>query len=311
MPPMFRSTRLTMRNDIRDQRWMFWGALPASLFLHLIIAALLVFGLPVSLLQPQKEEAISVELVPPPKPSGKAKVEPAPPAEKSKSGKSQEANVEIPPPTSDDAARQGPSPVLKPVFQFGEKDVGPRESPDGNSAEDGSPSPTALRKPDKQDLAEPPAVTAVEATSQAPQPGVPETSSTKPVDAAKVRKPLKLQEAKTLFSQTATGDPMATTAMRDVPRGVRAGQLCLTELREQLLNALPPYFPDLLPSFGLEGGSTTIEVLSTAFRANRQWYDLSYRCEVDTDAMKVVSFAYRVGDPVRRSEWKRRGLPSQ
>ena len=141
-------------------------------------------------------------------------------------------------------------------------------------------------------------MTAVEATSQAPQPGVPETSSTKPIDAAKVRKPLKLQEAKTLFSQTATGDPMATTAMRDVPRGVRAGQLCLTELREQLLNALPPIFPDLLPSFGLEGGSTTIEVLSTAFRADRQWYDLSYRCEVDTDAMKVMSFAFHVGDPV-------------
>ena len=52
MPPMFRSTSLTMGNDIQDQRWVFWGALPASLILHLIIAALLVFGLPVSLAQP-------------------------------------------------------------------------------------------------------------------------------------------------------------------------------------------------------------------------------------------------------------------
>ena len=59
------------------------------------------------------------------------------------------------------------------------------QSSGGNSVEDGSPSPTALRKPDKQDLAEPPAVTAVEATSKAPQSGVPETSSTKPIDAAK------------------------------------------------------------------------------------------------------------------------------
>ena len=121
---------------------------------------------------------------------------------------------------------------------------------------------------------------------------------------------LKLQEAKTLFSQTATGDLTATTAMRDMPRGVRAGRLCLTELREQLLNALPPYFPDLLPSDRLKDG-TVIEIPSAAFRANGQWYDLSYRCEVDTDATKVVSFAYRVGDPVPRSEWERRGLPSQ
>ena len=199
---------------------------------------------------------------------------------------------------------------VRPVFQFGEKDAGPRKSPDGNSAEDGSASPTALRNPDKQELAGPPALAAAEAMNKVPQPGAPETPATKPTDAAKAEGAPKLPEAKTLFSQTATGDPIATTAMRDVPRGVRAGRLCVTELREQLLNALPPYFPDLLPSDRLEDG-TVIEVPSAAFRANGQWYDLSFRCEVDTDATKVVSFAFRVGDPIPRSEWKRRGLPSQ
>ena len=132
----------------------------------------------------------------------------------------------------------------------------------------------------------------------------------KKAPAANVQSALKLHEAKTLFSQAATGDPIATTAMGGVSRGVRAGRLCLTELREQLLHALPPFFPDILPSHGLNNG-TIIEIPNTAFRADRQWYNLSFRCEVDTDATKVMSFAFHVGSPVPRSEWKRRGLPSQ
>jgi len=310
MSPMFHSTPVTMRNDIRDQRSVFRWALPGSLVLHLLIAALLMFGPSVSLSRPQEEQAITVDLVSPPKPSEKAEVEPSPPAEESKSGKPQEPNAEMPSSTSNDSARHEPSRVLRPVFQFGEKDVGPRESPDGNSTEDGSASPTALRNLDKQDLAEPPAVAAGEATNQAPQPGAPETPAPKPADAAKLQRPLKLQEAKTLFSRTATGNPIATTAIGNVPRGVRAGRLCVTELREQLLRASPPYLPDLLPSESRNDG-TTIEIPNTAFRANGQWYNLSYHCEVDADAMKVVSFAFHVGDPVPRSEWKRRGLPSQ
>jgi hypothetical protein len=46
-----------------------------------------------------------------------------------------------------------------------------------------------------------------------------------------------------------------------------------------------------------------------AFRADGRWYDLSYRCEIDADAMKVVSFAFDVGEPIPRSEWRKRGLP--
>jgi hypothetical protein len=77
-----------------------------------------------------------------------------------------------------------------------------------------------------------------------------------------------------------------------------------------LLHAAPPYFPDLLPSDRPKGG-TVIDVPGTAFRAFGQWFDLSYRCEVDKDATRVVSFAFQVGNPVPRSEWARRKLPSQ
>lgn len=313
MPPISHSTSVTMRDDIRDQRRVFRWALPASVVVHSLIAVLLIFGLPVSLSQPEKEEAIKVDLVPPPKPPEKTKAEPPPPAppppaQESKSEEPKKAEVEKPPPASKDAAQHEPAPALRPVFQFGEKDAGPRESPDGNSAEEGSESPTAQREPDKQDIAEPPAVAPLEAMNQAPQPAAPETPA--PADATKLQKSSKLQEAKRLFSRAATGGLIATTAMGSLPRGVRAGQLCVTELGQQLLNGSPPYFPERLPFDRLKDG-TVIEILNTAFRANGQWYNVSYRCEVDENATKVVSFAFRVGDTVPRSEWKRRGLPSQ
>jgi hypothetical protein len=36
---------------------------------------------------------------------------------------------------------------------------------------------------------------------------------------------------------------------------------------------------------------------------------MRFRCEVDADATKVVSFAYDVGDPVPRAQWRSRGFP--
>ena len=120
----------------------------------------------------------------------------------------------------------------------------------------------------------------------------------------------KLEEAKKLFSPSATGDAVATSAMADLPRSVRGGTLCVSELREQLLRASPPYFPDLLPSNPLPKG-TVIDVPDAAFRAGGRWLDLSFRCEVDADATRVVSFAFRVGAAIPRSQWQRRGFPPQ
>ncbi|SDR15981.1 protein of unknown function [Rhizobiales bacterium GAS191] len=274
---MFHSTPITMRAEAREHRWTRGLAWRASLVLHLLIAALLIFGPRESLPQPQ-EEAISVELVPPPEPSRNGKAE--------------------------------DFPVLKPVVQFGEKDVGPQLSPDGNSANDGSASPTAQHDPDKRDLAQPPAATTVKTTEEAPQPGAPQTPALRPEDAAKAQRASKLRVAKTLFSQKATGDPIATTAMGYVPRDVRVARLCATELKEQLLHGSPSYFPEILPFDRLKEGNV-IENAVAAFRSNWEWYDLSYRCEVDTDARKVVRFAFDVGKPLTPEEWRRRGLPSQ
>jgi len=46
-----------------------------------------------------------------------------------------------------------------------------------------------------------------------------------------------------------------------------------------------------------------------AFRSKRRWYDLSFRCELNPDQAAVVAFAFRVGEPVPKSQWAKLGLP--
>lgn len=303
-----------MINQARDQRWLLTWGFAASVVLHLLAAALLLFELPVSLPQPLEEEAIKVDLVPPPKTPEKAKAEPPPPAEKPKPEKPrqepeqpEQAKAEPPPAASKETAP--PAPALRPVIQFGEKDAGPRQALDGDSTEDGSSPPAALSEPDEKELAQPPTVTAAGAAIPVPPPGMPGTKAPKTAEPAEAQKTPKLQKAKKLFSTNATGDSIATTAMGDMPRGMRAGELCATEIRQQLLHASPPRLVGWFPRYELKGGNV-LETRRSAFSSGGQWYDLSFRCEVDADATKVVSFAFGIGNVVPPSEWKRRGLPS-
>jgi hypothetical protein len=295
-----------MSEDSRDPHWTRRWALPASLAVHALAIALLIFGLPVSLPHPQEDQAISVDLVPPPKPETPKKAPPAPPAEKQPPQKPDKTTAETPPPAENGAARPRPIPTLRPVFQFGERDAGPRKSTDGDRPEDPAKASAARDDLDKKTPSETEILTATSAGNADMQPAAPEKAS----KARKTLDRIKLQEAKKLFSRAATDDPRATTAMHNMPRDERGGWLCVTELRDQLLNASPPYFPDLLPAYRLTSG-TVMDIQRAAFRIHGEWYDLSYRCVLDNEATRVQSFAFHVGGPIPPSEWARRGLPTQ
>ncbi|MCO5064276.1 MAG: DUF930 domain-containing protein [Rhizobiaceae bacterium] len=302
---IFRITPITMSIYVTDQSKVSGWALPASVIVHLLIVVLLIFGLPISLPNLQSEQEIKVDFVKPPEPEKKAKADPPPSAEKPSPKKPPQAKNQTLPSASKDTAP--PLPVLKPVVRYGEQDVGPRESQDGNVAEDGSPSPAVKQNAKKQDQAKTPEPLTVKPLDEGSQPAAPENPAAKSASVAEVVSTPKLKQAKKLFSPKVNGDLTATIAMGGLPRSVRAGRLCVTELREQLRHASPPYNPDLLPSFQLQEG-TVMEIPNTAFRAEGRWYDLRYRCEVNREATQVVSFAFRVGNPVPPIEWARRGL---
>lgn len=321
-----------MKDNRPEQQWWKWSLL-ASILLNVLAAALI---LPRSLVSPLKEEqTITVELVqappaPPPKPKAeppkpaveapKPKVEtPKPKAEAPKPEpkaaasppvepeKSPKETTEKPSPSKEAEAPPSPLPSVKPVFLFGDKNQGPRQSLDGNSPENGSAMPSARPEPARQN---PPQILSV--TTPAMEEVLQGTTAkTPPLEGtAPIQPDAKLHQAKTLFSQDTTNDINATLAMGSMSPSERAGQLCFTELREQLLHASPAYVPEVLPLERHKQG-TVIEDSNAAFSSNSQWYDLSYRCEVDAKATKVVAFAFQVGNPVPRSAWKSRGFPSQ
>jgi len=341
------------------KRWgKLGGALAASVALHLAVLAVFLVKLPELLPQPEPEETVTVELVPPPKenkPEEQAKAEEPPPPEEEKAEeeKAEQAKAEEPPAPAEPPPSQGegqpvPLPVLRPVFEFGEKDSGPKQDMSGNASqeaakpppetqpqpEEAKPSQTAAEKPsasDEQPGSPPPdgikLPEVVVANPGAPEEGTagaesssetsvelsqvkpPSEPATQPAEVAEARPPSDLAEVSTLFSRSVTDDPFAMTAMAGLSRSERADQLCLTELREQLRHAGPQYRPVLLPSFTLEQG-TVLDIREAAFRTSSQWYELSFRCEVDEEVTKVVSFAFHVGDPIPKSEWERRGFPA-
>ncbi|WP_416795394.1 DUF930 domain-containing protein [Ciceribacter azotifigens] len=285
---------------------------------------------------PPKEEK---KEEPPPPPKEEKKEEPPPPPPK------QEEKKAEPPPVAAEGQPPGgrvPIPTLRPVFAFGEKDSGPREARDGNAAEE-----PAAKPPEEKPKLEPkpPTETAEKkepAAGAKPQPKIdlpkadmadetakpgagdlaaetiaaleeaapesPPKTEAKPNTPTEADVPNDLPEVKKLFSTAITDNPVAKTAMGDMPRDERAAELCVTELREQLRRASPPYRPELLPSFALKTG-TVLDVRNAAFRASARWYELRFRCELDANAMTVRSFAFAVGKEIPRSEWKSRGFP--
>ncbi|WP_105430117.1 DUF930 domain-containing protein [Neorhizobium sp. T6_25] len=367
------------RGDIR------WG-IPASILVHVVFAAALFFHLPVEQSEPQKEETVQVEIVPPPeepekpkpeekkaeekkpeeakpeetKPPEPAKQEeakkaepPPPPPEPPKQEEAKKAEPPPPPapeekpaePPPTEEAKKQPLPVLRPVFEFGEKDAGPKKSLTGNASKETTNPPADSKanaeavEPVKQAKEAPAVVEAPPANPvpddiQLPEVGIaaanglqngpiagtsPDATKTEIVTAPPIAspksdpsktppsgKPVELTEAKTLFSQSATGDTIATVAIAGMPRAFRAGELCSTELEAQLRNA--SYNVRSWPRPRLPKG-TVLDVQNVGFSANNQWYDLSFRCVIDEGATKVVSFAFKVGAPVPRSQWRARGFP--
>ncbi|WP_246752787.1 DUF930 domain-containing protein [Sinorhizobium sp. BG8] len=273
------------------ERWQIpgWGVI-ISVVLHAMILVVLLVRLPLPDFTPPKEESVNVELVTPPeeekkeeekeKAEEKAEEQPAPeqkPAEAQQPEQTKETQEQPP--------ARVPIPVLRPVVAFGEKDAGPRKDTSDLTKEEAKP-------PQEQSD-----------TTQA------EASEAEAAEAADVPEE-PLPEAKKIFSTEATDNPVAMTAMGDLPRGDRVGQLCSSELYAQLRHGAPRYDPQMIPSFRLSKG-TVLEVRRAAFYADRRWYDLRFRCEVDEGATRVLSFAFAVGNEVPKSEWRKRGFPTR
>jgi hypothetical protein len=330
----------------RRRRQLTAGAV-VSVGLHLLLLAIFLFGLPeFPEKQEEQQQAVQVALVPPPektpppKPEEKPEEQAAPPKPAPK--------PQTPPPGQPNQAMRIPIPVLNPAYRFGDGDAGPKKALDGDAARkletaeakpEEKPQEVAGGKPtpsDAEKKAEAPKPKPLPQTLTAAKSGadaksaeeaaaslVPPSEDAKEADknkgeaksdekaeaAAKIEEAPDLKRAGKLYSNSDTSAEEAMTAANGIPPSQRASRLCVTELREQLRHGDPAYQPELLPAYNLPGG-TVLAVRKAAFRADGQWFDLSFRCEVDQGATRVVSFAYAVGAPVPRAKWKERGFPA-
>ena len=378
-----------MKDEAQEwRRNLLWG-IPASLILHVLVVALLLYGIPMPPQQPQEEQPVNVAIVPPP---DQPKPKPVPPPPPKKAEEPPEQKVEKPP---EQPPKPVNIPVLKPVFQYGEKDTGPEKSLDGGSAQANAPSPakqatkprvepkpapsqsvptatpqqqTEPSKPDEKPATaspdEKPAQSeekqATEDTDkQQPekQEAAPQTDEMQavpkplaaeaggkpapppPAEKAKPKpaKPMKFKSAgafkaprgkagrssptnnevagspiysglpgvRKLYSQGATGDAFATSSMDNVPRDQRVANLCGNVLDQELQSA--DYTPKWVPTIPLKLGNV-LNPPQAAFSTRTQWYNLNFRCEVDADATRVLSFNFRVGSLIPPGEWASRGF---
>lgn len=246
--------------------------------------------------------------------------------------------------------------ILQPVTEFGDKDRGPRLSPEGSSATDkgeadkpdetGSassgdkaPDETASAK-EQAEASSQDTDTASDADKAADDEAAPEVLASSngsgdmvvPMPAPKGPALAAYQaehgqgsggsgsgsetgkggmrDARTLFSRSILGGARAQTAIAGMPEEQRVNILCMTELKAQLLNHHPAYPPQMLPSFRPTPGALILEPRQAAFMSGGNWYNLAFRCEVDSRARRVTRFRYDIGSAIPRSQWAARGFPA-
>ncbi|WP_331376837.1 DUF930 domain-containing protein [Sinorhizobium chiapasense] len=293
--------------------------MPTSVALHLTVAFLLLFRLPEAPPEPEKEQSVNVELVPPPRP----KAEEKPPAEPAKSSAKPSApqpqafesasaradvNEELQPPPKQGEIQDAPKAVEQPKPTPSGAETAAREMPEAKQAPPvlATPQPNAATQQGETESA---SLESVPVPAQRPPPETAEKQQSPEPAGAKVdQKSDELVPAKELFSPNALSNPRVKQALGKLPTKARIAQICSIEALEQIRNQRPGAFPDMLGRAGTISNSA-LTAMGSAFRSKAKWYNIDFKCEVDAEATAVISFSLAIGGAIPKSEWKMRELP--
>ncbi|PKA41408.1 hypothetical protein CWR43_21515 [Rhizobium sullae] len=119
-----------------------------------------------------------------------------------------------------------------------------------------------------------------------------------------------------LFSAAILADPRSKQAregMRQLATGERIVQLCNIEAMEQVHRWKAEFKPDFLVAYAMADtklSGLTLQAEGGAFRSNRHWYNIKFKCEASPDIEKIVAFEFSVGEEIPESEWETRFLPA-
>lgn len=166
----------------------------------------------------------------------------------------------------------------------------------------------ALRAPSR--------ATALPEQAVAPQPAEPIPGGAPSAVAPRAAPPDDMIRPSRMLSERALADPRsraARRAMATLAGEERIAQLCDLEAMEQIHAWQPGYQPDRLVDYARADTrlrETVFTASGGAFRSHRTWYEVSFHCELDASFAKVVSFAFKVGEPIPREEWSSLSLPA-
>lgn len=88
----------------------------------------------------------------------------------------------------------------------------------------------------------------------------------------------------------------------------RREQRCDMEAMSRIAKESDVYRPDKVIAYTradiIEKGDN-LKAPGAVFRSAGDWYKLKFRCQTDNHGLSVVSFDYKIGDKIPRSEWDR------
>jgi hypothetical protein len=99
--------------------------------------------------------------------------------------------------------------------------------------------------------------------------------------------------------------------LRKLDPQTRLEQICDIEAMRQIKRDSNPFKPDravLAATADPKTSGNTIHGTGGAFRSKGKWYGFTYKCEADSDRMKVLSFEYTLGEAIPEDQWAKAGL---
>jgi hypothetical protein len=123
--------------------------------------------------------------------------------------------------------------------------------------------------------------------------------------------------AQKLFSEGVLANPrsrQARLALAQLEGGERIEQLCNLEAMSQVHAWKADFEPDRVVAYAMSQARLTGNALlaeGAAFRSRKQWYNLSYHCELAAGGSKIAGFRFQVGAPVPRAAWAAHELPPE
>lgn len=106
-------------------------------------------------------------------------------------------------------------------------------------------------------------------------------------------------------------DARFAASLKKLDPETRLEQVCDLEAMSRIDRDANPYHPDRAKTDVVshpQHNGDTVTGKGGAFRSKGRWYAFSFACKGTPDHMQVLSFSYKIGDPIPESKWAAFGL---